>query len=73
MSWKPEVFVSGKWYANALVFATKEEAENNARDLLMRWLVPTDSRAVESADPVNYTYSGGQLRPVAEQQAGEAS
>jgi hypothetical protein len=23
MSWKPEVFVEGKWSRNALVFATK--------------------------------------------------
>jgi hypothetical protein len=57
-NWKPEVFLEGKWSCNALVFATKEEAEQNARDLLMRWFVPTDSRAVESTDPVNYSYVG---------------
>ncbi len=61
MSWKPEVMVSGKWAGNALVFATREEAEQNASDLLMRWFVPTDSRAVESSDPVNYSYAGRQL------------
>jgi hypothetical protein len=60
-NWKPEVLVDGKWCANALVFATQEEAEQNARDLLMRWFVPTDSRAVESTDPVNYSYANRQL------------
>ena len=57
MAWKPEVMVDGKWARNGLVFATKEEAEANARDLLMRWFVPTDSRAVESDDPVNYRWT----------------
>ncbi len=56
MSWKPQVFVEGSWAGNGLAFATKAEAENNARDLLMRWYVPTDSRAVESEEPVNYSY-----------------
>jgi hypothetical protein len=57
MSWKPEVFVDGKWCGNALRFESKEEAEQNGRDLLMRWFAPTDSRAVESNDPVNYSYA----------------
>lgn len=63
MSWKPEVFIpsDNKWCANGLVFATKEEAEQNAVDLLMRWFVPTDSRAVESLDAVNYSYIGRKL------------
>jgi hypothetical protein len=59
MSWKPEVLVSGKWAGNALVFATKEEAEQWGRDLLMRWFVPTDSRAVEVDKPVNYRLIDG--------------
>lgn len=63
MSWKPQVFLpnENKWCGNALVFETKEEAENNARDLLMRWFVPTDSRAIESDEPVNYRYVDQQL------------
>lgn len=64
MSWKPEVFLEGKWSCNGLVFATEKEAADNARDLLMRWFVPTDSRAVESTDPVNYRYVDRQLVPV---------
>jgi len=54
MSWKPEVFAEREWTGNGLVFETKEEAERWARDLLFRWFVPTDSRAVESNQPVNY-------------------
>lgn len=47
-SWAPEVLVEGKWSGNGLRFATKEEAEQWGSDLLGRWFVPTDSRAVES-------------------------
>jgi hypothetical protein len=37
MAWKPEVIAdnTGKWYGNGLRFATKEEAEANALDLMM--------------------------------------
>lgn len=54
MSWAPEVFVEGKWSGNAVRFATEDEAKRWGRDLLLRWFVPTDSRAVASTDPVNY-------------------
>jgi len=57
MSWKPEVLtptLPPVWSGNALRFATREEAEAYGRDLLRRWTVPTDYRAVESDDPVNY-------------------
>ena len=56
MNWKPEVKVSGKWERNGLVFATRAEAESNAKDLMWRWMLVEDSRAVESGEPVNYTY-----------------
>jgi hypothetical protein len=56
MSWKPEVY-TGTWNGNALRFATKEEAEASGKELLSRWFVPTDSRAVESDDPVNYRFN----------------
>ena len=56
MSWKPEVCVYGQWAGNALRFATKEEAEASGKELLSRWFVPTDSRATESEDPVNYRF-----------------
>jgi hypothetical protein len=66
MSWKPEVYIESekKWHCNGLVFATKQEAEQNASDLLQRWYVPTNSRAVESNEPVNYSYIDRTLKPV---------
>lgn len=57
-SWAPEVLVEGKWSGNALRFATEEEAAHWANALLLRWFVPTDSRAVPSTDPVNYRLEG---------------
>ena len=57
-SWAPEVFVEGQWAGNGVRFATKEEAEAWGRDRLMRWFVPTDSRAVESSDYPNYRWEG---------------
>jgi hypothetical protein len=63
MSWKPEVQTdaTGKWYENALRFATRQEAENRARDLSMRWSAVREWRAAESTDPVNYSYHDGRL------------
>lgn len=68
MSWKPEVIAdnSGEWVGNALRFATKEEAEANARDLAWRWLAVRDHRVVESDDPVNYAWVDGRLKEVTE-------
>jgi hypothetical protein len=56
MSYKPEVKAdnSGKWYDNALRFATYDEALASANDLMRRWFAVTDIRVVESDDPVNY-------------------
>jgi len=66
MSFKPEVIAdnSGKWCGNALCFATKEEAEANVRDLMMRWFAVRETRVVESDDPVNYRYVDHKLIPV---------
>lgn len=55
-SWKPEVLVDGVWSTNALRYATKAEAEASVRELMSRWWVPTDGRASESNDPVNYRF-----------------
>lgn len=57
-SWAPEVIAdgSGKWCGNALRFATRGEAEDNVRDLSMRWMLVRDTRVVPSTDPVNYRY-----------------
>ena len=58
-SWKPEVRTGNdeKWYDNSLRFATKEEAELSAKDLMARWLLVVDCRATESEDPVNYRFN----------------
>jgi len=56
MSWKPEVRTGNdpKFYGNNLAFATKEEAEYSARDLMNRWLLVNEWRVVESDQTVNY-------------------
>ena len=64
-SWAPEVLCSGTWTPNGVRFATEAEAEQWGRDLLMRWFVPTDSRAVQSTDVVNYAYTDDGLVAVA--------
>ena len=58
-SWKMEVCVDGTWSSNAVRFATKQEAEDAGVELLGRWFVPTDSRAAESDDEVNYRFVDG--------------
>ena len=67
MSFAPEVIAdsSGKWCGNALRFETREEAEENVQDLMMRWMLVRETRVVESSDPVNYRYIDRQLVPVA--------
>lgn len=66
MSWKPEVQTDNtdKWYPNGLAFATREEALNNAFDLSCRWFAVREWRAVESAEPVNYSYVDRKLERV---------
>ena len=66
MSFKPEVIAdsSGKFCGNGLAFATREEAEANARDLASRWMLVTDFRVVESDQPVNYRWVNGRLEDV---------
>jgi hypothetical protein len=64
MSYKPEVKVNGTFHSNALVFATREEAEQSARELMGRWLLVTDYRAVDSDEPVNWALVDGVLSAV---------
>lgn len=64
MSYKPEVLVNGQWATNSLVFATKEEAETSAFDLMDRWTLVQDYRALESEQPVNYQIVDGDMRSV---------
>jgi hypothetical protein len=53
-SWAPEVQTdnTGKWYGNALRFATEAEAYASAAELAGRWLLVRDWRAAPSSDPV---------------------
>ena len=61
-NFRPMVNVSGReWAGNALVFATREEAEDNARELMSRWMLVTDTRADETDDPVNYQWADRKL------------
>lgn len=66
MSWKPEVQAdgTGKWYGNALRFATKKEAEDNVWDLSMRWTAVRQGRVTECDDPVNSAWIDGKLEQV---------
>ena len=52
--------MDGRWSSNALRFATQEEAFGSMMMLRMRWWVPTDGRATESEDAVNYRHENGQ-------------
>src|SRR3984893_15597173 len=74
MSFKPEVIAdaSGKWSGNALRFATREEAEANVRDLMMRWFAVRETRIVVSDDPVNYRYVDGRLENLTSEAATSA-
>ena len=45
------------WATNALAFATREEAEQYASDLLLRWWAPTNYEVRESDEPVNYRWT----------------
>ena len=63
-SWKPEVLVDGQWSTNGLRFATVEEACGSVMLLRMRWWVPTDGRAAESEDSVNYRFENNQNVPI---------
>lgn len=60
-SWAPEVIAdsTGKWCGNGLRFATKLEAEQNVRDLEMRWMLVQQTRVVQSTDEPNYVWIPG--------------
>lgn len=64
MSWKPEVKVHNEWCANGLVFATEEAALSSAKDLMNRWILVEDARAVPSKEKVNYQIVDGVLSAI---------
>lgn len=67
MSYKTEVIAdsSGKWAGNGLRFATADEAAIYVADLKARWMLVTDTRVVESDDPVTDEIVDGVMRRVA--------
>ena len=66
MSFKPEVQVNGRpeWCGNALRFETREEAEANVLNPMQRWLLVTDTRVVESDEPVAHRWVNNGLEAV---------
>ena len=66
MSFKPSVSTDGgaTFDENNLAFATREEAETSAKDLMARWMLVTDWRVIESDQPVNYVIKDGVLEAV---------
>ena len=59
--WRPMVLVQRQWAGNALVFATPQEALDNARELMGRWFAVTDYRADPTDAPVNYRWTADGL------------
>jgi hypothetical protein len=59
MSYRPMVHVQGEWAGNGLRFATSDEAEASARNLMARWFLVDDIRVDESDDEVNYAWEEG--------------
>lgn len=62
MNYRPMVEINGnEWCGNALVFATREEAEGNVIALMNRWFAVTNTRVDEIDAPVTYRWADGQL------------
>lgn len=59
MNYRPMVQVDQQWTGNELVFATRQEAEDNVRALAWRWTLVTDTRVDETEAPVNYRWKNG--------------
>ena len=60
--WARSAFHEGVFTGNAMRVATKEEADQHAVDLVLRWTAVEDMRVVESDDPVNYEIKDNELR-----------
>ena len=60
-SYKPMFLIEGEWGQNAVRFATRKEAEDNARAKFNAWLLAEGYRVDESDDEPNYSYADGRL------------
>lgn len=49
------------WTDNQVRLATWDEANAYIRDLMYRWTQVTETRVIESDDPVNYAWKNGEL------------
>lgn len=58
MSWKYEVSTdnTGKFYGNAVRFATEAEARSAGNAKFMAWTLVREFRVVESEEPANYKW-----------------
>jgi hypothetical protein len=52
-----ELATNSCWATNAFAFATREEAEQYASELLLRWWAPSNYVVRECAEPVNYRWT----------------
>jgi hypothetical protein len=62
MPWKLEVQVigeRGKWHRNSRLFATREDAEAHACDLMLCWRQVVDYRAIEIDERVDHCWENG--------------
>ena len=64
MSFKPRVKVNNEWCTNGLAFATKEEAQLSASDLMSRWLLVADCDVVESDQVPNYEIVNNEMKAI---------
>lgn len=64
MSYKPQVLVGSEWATNGLAFATQEEAQQSADDLMSRWILVQDCGTVESDEVPNYELVNGELKAI---------
>ena len=61
MPWVSEILSENEWVANAVVLATKEEAEDYGNTMLFNCILFEDVRVVPSEKPVNYKWEDGRL------------
>lgn len=61
MSYKMEVRTDSTdtFTGNAIAYATEQEALDAGEELMGRWLLVREFRAVESDEPVNYKFENG--------------
>ena len=59
-----KVYNDPKFYENAVVFATKEEAESAAKAKFQVWTQAEEWKVEKTDAPVNYTFEDGRIVPL---------